>query len=107
MAADVRPRVGYRFFAYDPLSFVAFPDYPKDLPTGKYLKRLPRFTGKMGVSVEDHFVDFLQLVDDFDVEHEDVCTDPRGGDMSIAWYKSLSDASNDGWDSFQGKFIKR
>jgi hypothetical protein len=57
---------------FDPLSFVAFPDYPHDLPAGDYLKRLPRFAGKFGVSTEDHLADFLTVVEDFDVEHEDV-----------------------------------
>jgi hypothetical protein len=100
----------YRFSAYDPLSFVAFPDYPHDLPAGKYLKRLPRFTGKLGVSTEDHLADFLQVVDDFDVEHEDVVMRmfvPTLEGEARAWYKSLPDASIDGWDSFQEKFIER
>jgi hypothetical protein len=30
-----------------------------DLPAGDYLKRLPWFAGKLGVSIEDHLVDFL------------------------------------------------
>jgi hypothetical protein len=62
----------YRFSAYDQLSFVTFPNYPHDLPTRKYLKRLPQFTSKLGVSTEDHLTEFLRVLEDFDVEHEGV-----------------------------------
>jgi len=58
------------FFSFDPLSFVAFSDYPHDFPIGDYLKCLPQFMGKLGVSVEDHLADFLIVVDDFGMEHE-------------------------------------
>jgi hypothetical protein len=109
MAAAVRPRVGYRFSTYDPLSFVAFPDYPHDLPAGKYLKRFPRFTGKLGVSTEDHLDEFFRVMEDFDVEHEDVVMRMFVPTLkeAQAWNKSLPKASIDGWDSFQEKFIER
>jgi hypothetical protein len=58
MAGAVRPRVRYRFSAYDPLSFVAFTDYPHGLLACDYLKLIPRFMRKLGVSVEDHLADF-------------------------------------------------
>jgi hypothetical protein len=45
MATTVRPPVRWRFSAFDPLSFVAFPDYPHDLPARKWLKCLPFFAG--------------------------------------------------------------
>ena len=79
MDATLRPIVRWRFFAFDLLSFVAFPDYPHDLPAHKWLKRIPLFSGRLGGSIEDHLAKFLQVVDNFDVEHEDICVDPRGG----------------------------
>jgi hypothetical protein len=68
------------------------------------------FAGKFGVSVEDHLADFLKVVDDCEVEYEDVVmrmfVQTLEGDARI-WYKSLPDASIDGWDSFQEKFTER
>jgi hypothetical protein len=110
MVTTVRPRVGWRFSTYDPLSFVAFSDYPHDLPTSDYLKRLHRFARKFGVSAEDHLAEFSRVVDDFDVEHEDVVMRMFVSTLegeARTWYKSLPDASIDGWDSFQEKFIER
>ena len=110
MAAAVRSLVRWRFYAFDPLSFVAFPDYPHDLPTHKWLKRIPLFAGRLGELVEDHLDKFLQVVWDFNVEHEDVVMRmfvPTLEWEARAWYKSLPDASIDGWDSFQDKFIER
>jgi hypothetical protein len=93
-----------------PLSFVAFPDYPHDLPTRKWLKCIPLFAGGSRESVEDHLVAFSKLLDDFEVEHEDVAmrifVSTLKGEAR-AWYKSLPDASIDGWDSFQVKFIQQ
>jgi len=85
--AIVRPPVRWRFFAFDPLSFVAFTNYPHDLPGHKWLKRISLSARRLGESIEDHLANFLQMVGDFDVEHED--------------------ASIDEWDSFQEKFTER
>jgi hypothetical protein len=71
--------VRFRFFAYDPLSFVTCLDYPHDLPAYGYLKHLPSFAGKFGVSTKDHFANFFKVVDDYDVKHDDACADHRGG----------------------------
>ena len=62
----------WRFSAFDPLSFVAFPNYPHDLHACKWLKCIPLFVGRSGELVEDHLVAFSKLLDDFEVEHEDV-----------------------------------
>jgi hypothetical protein len=48
MAAAVRPPVRWIFSTLDPLSFVAFPDYPRDLPARKWLKCLALFAGRLG-----------------------------------------------------------
>jgi hypothetical protein len=102
--------VRFTLTVYAPLSFVAIPNHPHDLPTGEYHKRLPKFAGNYGVSVEDHLTDFLKVVDDCEVEYEDVVmrmfVQTLEGDARI-WYKSLPDASIDGWDSFQEKFTER
>jgi hypothetical protein len=51
-----------------------------------------------------------RIIGDFEVEHEDVVMRmfvlTLEGE-SQAWYKSLLDASIDGWDSFQEKFTER
>jgi hypothetical protein len=110
MDAVVRPPVRWRFSAFDPLSFVAFPDYPHDLPARKWLKRIPLFAGRLGESVKDHLDKFLQVVWEFNVEHEDVVMRMFVSTLeweARAWYKSLPDASIDGWDSFQEKFTER
>jgi hypothetical protein len=68
------------------------------------------FAGKFGESVEDHLADFSKLLDDFEVEHEDVAMRMFVSTLegeARTWYKSLPDASIDGWDSFQEKFIER
>ena len=72
MAAVVRPPGRWIFFAFDQLSFVAFPDYPHDFAASKWIKCLPWFVGRLGESVEDHLDAFSKLLDDFEVEHEDV-----------------------------------
>jgi hypothetical protein len=110
MTAIVKRPVRWRFFAFDPLSFVAFPDYPHELCTRKWLKCLPLIVGRSGESIEDHLVVFSKLLDDFEVEHEDVAM--RMFVLTLegeaqTWYKSLLDASIDGWDSFQEKFTER
>jgi hypothetical protein len=110
MDATVRQPIRWRFFAFDPLSFAAFPDYPHDLPAHKWLKRIPLFSGRLGESVEDHLAKFLQVVGDFNVEHEDVVMRMFVSTLeweAQAWYKSLSDASIDGWDPFHEKFSER
>jgi hypothetical protein len=99
MDATVRPIVRWRFSAFDPLSFVAFPDYPHDLPAHKWLKHIPLFSGRLGGSVEDHLAKFLQVVGDFNVEHEDVVMRMFVSTLeweARAWYKSFPDASIDG-----------
>jgi hypothetical protein len=104
MVATMRPLGRWRFFVFDPLSFVAFPDYPHDLPAHKWLKCLPLFARMSGESVEDHLATFSKLLNDFQVEHEDVAmrmfVSTFEGEAQT-WYKSLPDASIDGWDSFQ------
>jgi hypothetical protein len=82
MDAVVTPLVRWRFSAFYPLSFVAFPDYPHDFPARKWLKHIPFFAGRLGESVKDHLDKFL-VVWEFNVEHEDVCVDPRGGGTSM------------------------
>jgi hypothetical protein len=72
MDAVVKPPIRWRFYVVDPLSFVAFPDYPHDLPARKWLKRIPLFAGRLGESVGDHLAKIFQVVGDFNVEHEDV-----------------------------------
>ena len=80
------------------------------LPARKWLKRVPLFTGRLGESVNDHLDKFLQVVWDFNVEHEDLVMRMFVSTLegeARAWYKSLPDASIDGWDSFQEKFTER
>jgi hypothetical protein len=95
--------IRFRFFAYDPLSFVSFPNHPHEIPAGEYHKRLPLFAGKFGVLAKDHLVDFLKVVEDCEVEHEDVVmrmfVQTLEGNTRT-WYKSLPGVSIDGWDSF-------
>jgi hypothetical protein len=54
MNATVRPIVRWRFFAFDPISFVAFLDYPHDLPVCEWLKCIPLFLGRLGESFNNH-----------------------------------------------------
>jgi hypothetical protein len=110
MDATVRPIVRWIFSAFDPLSFVAFPDYPHDLPARKWLKHIPLFLRRLGESFNDHFDKFLQVVWDFNVEHENVVMKMFVSNLeweARAWYKSLPNASIDGWVSFQDKFTER
>jgi hypothetical protein len=110
MVGAPRPLERFILSVYDPISFVAFPDFPRDLHVREYLKGLPLLAGKFGVSAEYHLADFLKLVDDCEVEHGDVVirmfVQTLEGDARI-WYKSLPNASIVGWDSFQAKFTKR
>jgi hypothetical protein len=59
MVVVVRPPVRWRFSAFDPLSFVAFPNYSHDLPARKWLKCLPLSIGRSRESIEDHLDAFL------------------------------------------------
>jgi hypothetical protein len=62
MDGIVRPILRWRFSAFDPPSFVAFPDYPYDFPARKWLKCIPLFSGRLGESINDHLDKFLQVV---------------------------------------------
>jgi hypothetical protein len=99
MDVAVRPLVRWRFSAFDPLSFASFIDYPHDLPSHKWIKHIPSFVGWLGESIEDHLDKFLQVVHDFDVEHEVLVMRMFVSTLegeTRAWYKSLPDASIDG-----------
>jgi hypothetical protein len=75
MDASMTSPVRWRFSAFDPLSFVAFPDYPHDLPERKWLKHIPLSARRLGESVKDHLDNFFKVVWEFNVEHEVVCVD--------------------------------
>jgi hypothetical protein len=110
MDAPVRPILRWIFSSFYPLSFDAFIDYPHKLPARKWLKWIPLFSGRLGELFNDHFDKFLQVVWDFNVEHEDVVMRMFVSTLeweARAWYKYLTDASIDGWDSFQDKFTKK
>ena len=99
MDAAAKPSVRWRFFVFDPLRFVAFLDYPYELPAHKWRKCIPLFARRLGESNEDHLAKFLQVVDDFDVENEDVVMRMFVSTLegeALAWYKFLPDASIDG-----------
>jgi hypothetical protein len=99
MDVAVRSLVRWRFSAFDPLSFASFPDYPHDLPAHKWIKHIPLFVGWLGELIEDHLAKFLQVVRDFDVEHEVLVMRMFVSTLegeARAWYKSLPDASIDG-----------
>ena len=53
-------------------SFVAYQDYPHDFLEHKWLKCIPLFAERLGESVEEHLYKLLQVVSDFELEHEDV-----------------------------------
>jgi hypothetical protein len=72
MDVIVRPPVRWIFSTFDPLSFATFLDYPHELPAHKWLKCIPFFAGQLGESVEELLDKFLEVVIDFEVEHEDV-----------------------------------
>jgi hypothetical protein len=109
MVANVRPRERFRLSVYDTIILVSIPYYPHDLLVGIYRKHLPLFARKFGISIEDHFVDFLKVVDDFDMEREDVVmrmfVQTLEGDAQ-EWCKSLPIGSIDEWDVFQDKFME-
>jgi len=42
------------------------------LPTGDYLKYMPKFNGEGEVKTEEHLADFYAYVDNLNIEHEDV-----------------------------------
>ena len=110
MVAAVRPPVRWRFFVFEPLRFVAFPNYPHDLPARKWLKCIPLFAGKSGESIKDHLDKCLQVVWEFNVEHEDVVMRMFVSTLegeARTWYKSLLDASIDRCESLQENFIER
>jgi hypothetical protein len=42
------------------------------LPTGDYLKYMPKFTGEEDINVEENLVAFYIYVDNLNIENEDV-----------------------------------
>jgi hypothetical protein len=42
------------------------------LPTGDYLKYMPKFTGEEDITIEEHLVAFYSYVDNLNIENEDV-----------------------------------
>ena len=54
---------------YAPL---VLPQLMNALPTGNYLKYMPKFSGEGEVTAEEHLVDFYAYADNLNIEHEDV-----------------------------------
>jgi hypothetical protein len=103
MEAIVRPLVRWRFSTFEPLNFAAI------LLSYLHINGLNSYLCLQG-GWENQLAKFLQVVGDFNAEHGDVVmrmfVSTLEGEVR-AWYKSLIDASIDGWDSFQERFIER
>jgi hypothetical protein len=74
MAAAMGPLVRWRFYVFDPLSFVAFPDFPHDFLHVNGLNAYLCLQERSEELVEDHLASFSKLLNNFEVEHEDVVT---------------------------------
>ncbi|HEX4849980.1 MAG TPA: hypothetical protein VFV08_04190, partial [Puia sp.] len=88
------------------LVFDGIPGYPN--PIDKHLRlQVPKFLGNNTVSGEDHLKAFQNVMDNFEVEHEDVFMKSFMQsliDEAREWYKNLPDRSISSWDDFKRMF---
>lgn len=79
------------------------------MPVGYYRKWLLNFAKNNEISVNDHLSALLKFVDELEVKYQDVVmkmfVQILKGDART-WYKSLPNASIDGWKYFKGNLHK-
>ena len=79
------------------------------MPTGDYLKYMPKFTGEGYFTVEENLEAFYSYVENINIEQEDVWT--RVFVQSLdgqarKWFKELPDGSVVGIESLDDIFLK-
>ena len=91
---------------YGPL---ILPNPPAAMPTGEYLKYMPKFTREGDFTAEEHLEDFYSYAENINIEHEDVWT--RVFVQSLdgqarKWFKELPAGSVAGIEALDDIFLK-
>jgi hypothetical protein len=77
------------------------------LPTGDYLKYMPKFIGEEDVTVEEHLPTFYSYLDNLNIENEDVwmrfVVQSLDGEVR-KWFRGLAPGSIVGIEALDGVF---
>lgn len=92
---------GYRQISFD--GILGYPNaFPKDIRD-----KVPKFLGNNAISCEEHLRLFIDMLNDYEVEHEDVVLKLFVQSLvedARDWFKRLPDRCIDTWDSFERYF---
>jgi hypothetical protein len=80
------------------------------LPTGDYLKYMPKFTGEEDITVEEHLVAFYSYADNLNIENEDVWmrvfVQSLDGEAR-KWFRGLTPGSIVGIEALDDVFLRQ
>jgi hypothetical protein len=80
------------------------------LPTGDYLKYMPKFTGEEDITVEEHLVSFYSYADNINIENEDVWmrvfVQSLDGEVR-KWFRGLTPGSIAGIEALDDVFLRQ
>jgi hypothetical protein len=92
---------------YSPL---VLPQPMNALPTGDYLKYMPKFTKEEDITVEEHLVSFYSYADNLNIENEDVWmrvfVQSLDGEFR-KWFRGLTHGSIVGIEALDDVFLRQ
>jgi ribonuclease HI len=92
---------------YSPL---VLPQPINPLPTGDYLKYMPKFTGEEDITAEEHLVAFYSYADNLNIENEDVWmrvfVQSLDGEVR-KWFRGLTPGSIVGIEALDNAFLRQ
>ena len=92
---------------YKQICFLGIPGYPNEIPKG-LRDKVTKFAGNNVISSEQHLRDFFDLLNDYEVEHEDVVIKLSIHSLTEDardWFRRLPDDSITSWGDL-GKCFK-
>lgn len=91
---------------YKKLIFFGIPDYPNVFPD-EIRKKLPKFTGNNVITCEEHLKIFMDVIDDYNVEPDDVVMKLFVQSLTEDardWFRGFPHASIGSWNEFKNCF---
>lgn len=88
---------------YRPLFFDGILGYPNPIPAD-LREKMNKFVGNNVVTTEEHLKYFMDMLNDYDVEHEYVVMKlfiQSLVEYARDWYRGLPNASISSWDEFE------
>lgn len=103
------PQKKFSIERYKSSSFWGIKGFPKKIPND-IRKYLPKFTGKNSELASRHLDAFMDLMGDFEINHEDVVMKLFAQslkDDANDWYSYLQIRSIASWDTFKIAFVEQ